>query len=272
MRAALVLALVTAGCADDGSSPSSLLTGPRLLGIAADPPVAAPDQVVRLRALVVDGAGAEAAVPVQWRACSPWQAVRDPDVDCAGSAAWPLPVGDDGVAVLDLPALAAALGQPLAVPPPAGPCAVSALALPVYAVAVVDGVRLLARKEVRVGGPARTLPAIATVLLDGAPAETYAPGQAAALVVQPARDALDPACTDDPEPLPVLEPVTIFAYATAGALSAPSAEVRYQPDGSEAAGAIDFTGPDDRQAVRLWTLAVDPDGGTAWTHRELTAR
>jgi hypothetical protein len=265
------LALAAVGCADGAGSPSTILTAPRLLAIAADPPVAAPDQVVRLRPLVVDGDGREVAATVSWRACSPWRVVRDPDVDCAPPAAWPLPVADDGAAILDVPALVAAIGQPQVVPPPAGPCEVSAISVPVYAVAEVYGVRLLARKDVRIGGPSRTLPAIAAVLLDGAPATTYVPGEPAAVVVRPARDALDETCTDDPTPLPVLEPVTFHLYATAGTLSESSADVVYLPDGSEAAGSIELTGPDDGGPLRLWAIAVDPDGGVAWTHRDLSA-
>lgn len=268
---ALALLLSVAACADDGSSPSSLITMPRLLAIAADPPVVAIDGAARLRALVVDGEGREVATAVSWRACSPWKAVQDPDVDCGPAVAWPLPIDADGAAVLDVGAAVARFGGAITVPAP-GPCAVSAVAVPVIATAVVDGTRLIARKDVWVGGPPRRVPALAAITLDGADATRYVPGQPQALAARPARASLDETCTGDTPPQPVLEAVRMHFYVDAGELSAASAEVTYQPDGSETEGSIVFTGPADRAPVRLWTIAIDGDGGVAWDGRELTAR
>jgi hypothetical protein len=92
------------------------------------------------------------------------------------------------------------------------------------------------------------------------------------VVATPVRELLDATCTDDPEPVPVLESVRAYFYATAGELGASSASVNYQPDGSEAAGSVAFTAPTDVTLVRLWTVLIDGDGGAAWALRELRAR
>lgn len=270
--AALAAVAALAGCADDGAAPSTQLVAPRLLAIAADPPVVGLDGASALRALVVDGDGREAAVEVAWRACSPWQVVRDPEVDCAPAVALALAVEPDGAARLDVAAAIARFGRPPVLPAPT-PCQPATVAVPVIATTVIDGLRLVARKDVAVGswvGPPRRPPTIAAVTLDGDDARTYRPGAEHTLAALPARASLDESCTADDQP--VLEPVRMWFYTTAGALDEPSADVRYQPDGSEAAGSVRFTGPADGGVVRLWTIAIDRDAGTAWALRELTPR
>ena len=270
--AALAVLVALAGCTDDGDAPSTQLVAPRLLAIAADPPVVGLDGASALRALVLDGDGREAQVAVSWRACSPWQVVRDPEVDCAPDGALALPVEADGAARLDVARAIARFGGPPLLPAPT-PCRPATVAVPVIATAVVDGVRLVARKDVAVGswvGPPRRPPVIAAVTLDGDDARTYRPGAEHTLVALPARASLDESCTADDQP--VLEPVRMWFYATAGALDEPSADVRYEPDGSEAAGSVRFTGPADGGPVRLWTIAIDRDAGTAWALRELSPR
>ena len=88
MRAlALTAALAAAAaCAGDELAPSTQITAPRLLAVAAEPPVTTVDGAVALTALVVDGDGVPAAAPVAWRACNPWRVVRDPELDCAPAA------------------------------------------------------------------------------------------------------------------------------------------------------------------------------------------
>lgn len=268
---AALLAAAT-GCADDGGDPSTLLTMPRLLAIAADPPVSPLDGAVALRALVLDAAGSPVDGAVAWRVCSPWQPVRDPDVDCAPDQALPLTVGADGAAHLALADVVARFGGPATPLPPPAPCAHGTVPVPVIATAVVDELRLLARKDVGVAAAPRRAPALATITVDGEPATTFAAGAEHRIAATPVRDSLDTRCTDDPTPLPVLESVRAHFYVTAGALAAAAADVTFQPDGSEAVGSVGFTAPTDVERVRLWTVLIDDDGGAAWALRELRRR
>lgn len=264
------LGMALAGCDDDGAAPSSLLTAPRLLAIAADPPVTTASGVIALRALVVGSDGAALDVPVAWRVCSPWTLVRDPDVDCATGLA--LAVDDAGVAQLEVAAVLARFGGPAGPLPETGPCELGSVPVPVIATARVDGVRLIARKDVGVAQAARRAPAIATVTLDEAAATTFVPGATHRVAATPARDLLDERCTQDAVPVPVRESVRAYFYVSAGELDETSTTVVSQPDGSEAVGSVGFTAPDDRDLVRLWTVLIDGDGGAAWALRELRAR
>lgn len=262
---ALALASALTACADE-SVPSSRITAPRLLAIAADPPVATRDGRVALRALAVDADGRAASAPVRWRACSPWQLVRDPDIDCAPAAALTLPTDGNGVATLDLAAYQARFGAPPDVPA-GGPCAPPLLAVPVFATVEVDGTRLVARKDVAIAAVARRAPALATVLVDGAPATSYRPGATHRLTALPARDSLDPSCADPA----VLEPVRAYFYVTAGELDAASAEITLFADGSEADGSVGLRAPTDGDPLTVWTVLLDEDGGAAWADRVLIA-
>ena len=268
LAGALALALAQAACADDGAAPSTRITSPRLLAIAADPPVATVDGQVALRALAVDAAGRPATSAVAWRACSPWQLVRDPDIDCAPAAALALPVDASGGATLDVAAYLARFGAP-PVMPPAGddPCARPVVAAPVFATVVVDGARLVARKDVALGPVARRAPALAAVLLDGAPAAGFRPGAEHRLTAVPARDSLEPSCSEEG----ALETVRAYFYVTAGDLDEASATVTLFTDGSEVAGSVGLRAPDERDPLTLWTVLLDDDGGAAWTARTLTA-
>ena len=108
---AILAGLAAAACAGDELAPSTQITAPRLLAVAADPPVTTVDGSVALTALVVDGDGAASAAPVAWRACTPWRLVRDPDLDCAPDDSLPLAVDAAGAARLDLAAVRARLDR-----------------------------------------------------------------------------------------------------------------------------------------------------------------
>ena len=74
MRALSSLLIFTAtvlvGCLPDPGAPGSLLTGPRLLAVRADPPEATPGAAVNYEALVIDADGARADTSVHWAFCA----------------------------------------------------------------------------------------------------------------------------------------------------------------------------------------------------------
>lgn len=265
-------ALTLAACGGDALAPSTLLTEPRLLAVAAEPPVTTLDGEAALSALVVDGDGAAIDAPLRFRACSPWQLLRDPDLDCGPDASLPLTIDGDGVARLRVADVIARFGGPGAPLPPPGDCPGPVVAIPVVVEATVDGTRLVARKDLAVGSAARRAPTIAAVTLDDAPAERFTPGAVHRVAAIPAVDSLDATCTDDPDPVAVLESVRTYFYVSAGGLAEVSADVTYQPDGTASIGSVEFTAPDDDTPVRLWSVMLDGDGGAAWTLRTLTAR
>ncbi len=269
-RSALIALAALAGCDDTGAEPSTIISAPRLLAVAADPPVTTIDGVATLRALVVDGDGAPLAVDVAWRACSPWQLLRDPDLDCGAEQALALSTDGDGAARLAVDDVLARFGGPAVPIPPAEPCQLDPVPIPVIATAVVDGVRLVARKNVGVAAAPRRAPVIASVTLDEREVTRFRPGAVYRVAATPVRDTLDLRCTDDPEPVPVREGVRAYFYVTAGALAATSADVSYQPDGSERVESVELTAPTDVDQVRLWTVVIDGDGGAAWDLRELS--
>ena len=64
------IAALAAGCAPDFGDPASLLTGPRLLAVRADPPEARPGAEVSYEALVISADGARAEEQVSWAFCA----------------------------------------------------------------------------------------------------------------------------------------------------------------------------------------------------------
>jgi hypothetical protein len=73
MRARMVVAAVglaaALGCKPDLGAPSSLVTGPRILGVRGTPPEAAPGGMVTYDVLAVDVTGTVAAPDVGWAQC-----------------------------------------------------------------------------------------------------------------------------------------------------------------------------------------------------------
>lgn len=272
---AATAAFAAAACADDGPDPSTLITTPRILAIAADPPVLGVDGVAAVRALIVDVDGTPVAGgALAMRACSPWRPVLDPEVDCAPGDAIELALDADGAGRLEVAAVLARFPPPTTPPDvPPSPCATdyAHVELPVVVTATVAGARLTAIKRARLASPSQTRrnPTIAEVLLDGAPAATYVPGAAHAITIRPDPASLDPTCTEDAPDALVPETVGSFLFVTAGALDAAVAEAIHDADGGEQLLPVTFTPPDDAEVV-LWAVAVDPDGGIGWTHRVLT--
>jgi hypothetical protein len=87
---------VVLACDEVTSEPSSLVTAPRVLAIVAEPPEAAPGEVVRLSALIVDGAGTRQDDLVSWDFCEERKALAEPgpvSPRCAEGAVRGTPIG-----------------------------------------------------------------------------------------------------------------------------------------------------------------------------------
>lgn len=66
----IVAVMILVGCLPDPGAPASLLTGPRLLAVRAEPPEAKPGAAVTYEALVLDAVGARAETSVRWAFCA----------------------------------------------------------------------------------------------------------------------------------------------------------------------------------------------------------
>jgi hypothetical protein len=260
VRAAWLVVLLAA-CGDEAAAPSWLVTRPRLLAVQAEPPAAPFDAAVTLRALVVNGDATQAAPPMQWRVCSPWITVQDPDRDCVGADALALATAPDGSAVLDLAAAADHFGAGGA-PAPQGCDVVSVI---VIATTELGGLRLVARKEVHIRAIARRNPGIAGVTLDGADAERFTPGREYVLGAAPVAELEDRRCNEDGDPDRPLEDVRFHVYVDGGELSNPHLDVEYLGD-TQIVEVETYTAPTERAPVDMWVVAIDGDGGTAWRH------
>ncbi len=278
MRAAALAlaAAATAACSDDATT--SLLDGPRVVAIVADPPTVAADGVAQL-ALVTALDGAPAAPDeVSWRACSPAWPVADPVRDCSGDRALALPVAPDGRAVVDVAAVAARFGLALPPAPADGdPCGRAVVPVTIVVEAELGGARLIARKQLDVGAapPPRTNPAFVQVRVDGAPLAPGAPlpaGATVALSADLAADALDEVCEPDGEAPARHEDVRVAVYAGGGATLSELAFDVIEVEGATITGAVELTLPEAPDDVPLWLVAVDEGGGVAVWHDVVPVR
>lgn len=266
-RAAWLLAL--AACADP--TPSSLLDGPRVLAIVADPPIVAPD--VRTTLVPITTLDGRPTPPdsVRWRACRPWAVVADPERDCTDGAI-ALATDPSGGTTLDLELLGAVV--PTSGPPPvtSGLCAPPAMALTLVAEIELAGARVLAKKQLALGTTVdRQNPIIEHVLVDGAPAVAGAPvpaGTTVRLGARIAASSIDPVCgPGEPE----RETVRVVVYPGRAAVASEDAFEIEERDGELVEGSVELTLPDAPQRVPLWLIAVDQTGGAAATFVELAA-
>ncbi len=264
MRRAILGLLVLAGC--DDATPGTLLDGPRVLAIVAEPPVVAPGTSTRLEAIAaVDGLPVMAD-RVSWRACAPWAVVADPVRDCAGDAAVELTTGPAGEALIDGDELAARFGfEPPPPPTTTHACAAAAPTLTVVAELELDGARLIAKKDVPIAAaPDRRNPAFVQARIDGAAADAGAMLPAGATVrlgADIAIDTLDLACAPDGNS--AREQVRIFVYPGGGAVADDDSFVIAEREGTIVAGSVELQLPGEPGDVPLWMVAVDETGGVA---------
>jgi hypothetical protein len=269
----LACLIVAPLAACDASTPRTLLDGPRVLAIVAEPPVIALDTTTRLAAITaLDGLP---AVPdrIEWRACAPWAVVVDPVRDCAGEAALALATDADGGAVLDPEEIAAGFSITLPTIPPAA-CAAPTPALTVVAELELAGVRLIAKKQVPIAATAdRANPVFVQVRIGGepiAPTTAVPAGATVLLSADIAVDTLDLACR--PDGASTLEEVRVVTYPGGGAIASDDAFTIADRDGTLTAGSVELTLPDEPATVPLWLVAVDETGGAAATFSPLVTR
>lgn len=265
------LAAGAAGCED--SIPGSVLAGPRVIAVIADPPVIAPDMTAALGVVVaIDGTPVPPAA-TRWRVCAPSAVIVDPVRDCVGDRALVLPTGGDGGTGLDAAAVLAWSGVVL---PDAGddPCGRAILPVVVVVEAELAGARLVATKQVWIGlaPPPRSNPQIADVVVDGVAVidPVVARGASLEATAVLALAALDRVCGDIDDPVE-LESVQVSVFVGGGGTVSPGTfGVDHAADGVPTAGSVEIVAPDEPGAFPLWMIAVDPDGGVGVAHRRLT--
>jgi hypothetical protein len=299
-----VSAVGLAGCAELPFTPSSLIDKPRILAVAAEPPVVAVDGTATLTALVVSPDGRDSGVApgraldldIRWRACNPWKPVFDPDRDCAAENALELTAADgdtwQGQAQVDLADVLEAFPVPPEIidqiggmppgmspeDPDACPHSYDYAELPVVAEVTVGQSRLLAIQRVRVTWePAgRRAPALGGLVLDDVVADASEPisftaGADHRLTASMDQSSLDPVCLDDDPEQIAPEPVHVHAYVTAGELDEHGTDIEYDEDGAESAGALTWTAPASGP-VTAWLVVTDSDGGASWARFALEPR
>ncbi len=248
--------LVVGACSDDGVDPITKITSPRVLAITSEPSVLTIDGTLQLTAFTVDP-DRPRSTEVRLRACAPWKIVSEPDRDCVGSDAMAL-----GTDELSAAALQAAFPSPPGINAPPDPwgAAIAAgirLQIPIIAEVLVDGVTLVARRDVEVvdRGVVRSNPRVVDVRFDGIATTTLQAGTAYALTV-----SIDPASLDVPPGGGSREQVDIYFYSPAGELADPRVELE-DPD-AEAPGSEPTTytaGP--RGSSWLFVVTTDDTGG-----------
>lgn len=253
MRRSLIalLGLGLAGCTSDAAGVEwARLEGPRFLAMQSYPTVSGSNDRVGLDALVVDASGNPVVAPITWRACSPWVPIDVIERDCGLDRS--LPLTSESYWTDDvLAAFPPDRGLPLF------------FDVPIIAELAVEGLRLVALKEVRttrdLWEPGRRNPRIEALLLDGRSNDgPLEPGRTYRLQV-----VLDYGSIDVVDG--VLEQVDVHLYATAGDVS--RSPIRFR-DGLGVHARVDgatYTAPLDRTGfVVFWLVAVDGDGGTGW--------
>jgi hypothetical protein len=271
-------ALTVTGCGDSAPGGPTVLDRPRVLAIVASSPVVAPTGSTGLIAVAVDSQGRPAQVQPRWRACTPWIPNLAPSA-CTGDAAMALSSEASGAASVQVSEVFARFGDPTVLPPDA-PCAPAQVSIPIIAEVEVEGTVLVVRKDlvVRFGAQTRANPGLTEMLFNGMPAQDYVLGSEYALSAMLDLSVADRVCIADDPNVTRVEPVTVYAYASAGDLADPSFEIAAPPEDGAAvlSGAVSWTAPRAGElgsgSVELWLVATDQDGGIAVVHRSLTAR
>lgn len=271
------------GCDDSSGSPSSLIVAPRVLALQADPPVASLSGGATVTALVVGGSAQLEDITgsgweLSFRACSPWQVVSDPGVDCRVGDALALPstgmsaelvVGDVLAAFPPPEWVSLGPGDGVSQPDADDRCGYSyvEVAVVVEARQPEQGIALVAVKRLRVTleDVERTNPEIAAMELDGgSDATSFRPGAEHTLSVVPTN--LDPGCDDSG----AFEALRVFLYTDGGELDEPYLEFEYDMAGEAFSEPITWLAP-ATGPVTFWLVAIDDDGGVGWRRFQLQA-
>lgn len=264
------LAVLAAGCGD-ALPAAGPFASPRILAVAANPPVLepGPEGMVELTPLVVDAAGNDITddprLELRWRMCNMWQPVNDPDVDCGPGDSVPLPFlgPDDRRTSLTFPLLGAAFPPPADLPDdyfdsPAGSCpggGFYSIFVPVVLEARYEGYRLLALKRVPIdGGEGWRNPVIESVRLDDGMQQDgdiqyFTPGQWQSVLV-----------SVGDEPTAECDEMGLYAYLANGDV-APSAQ---EVPAALAPMTVSLNLPEDRGST-LWLVITNRrTGGVGW--------
>lgn len=255
MRALLV---ALAACGSEGPDLITVIDEPRVLAILSEPSVLDVDGEVALTPLTVDGSGPRSGDPVALRACSPWIFVAEPALDCAGANALPFDGRLTTAQLLD------------AFPPPDGsPATPEALAIaieagltpriPVIAEVEVDGVTLVARRDLHVVVDASELsdPRLAEVRFDGSVTTALRAGEEYALTLAFDPESFDPRNPDDPEQR--LERFDCYFYSPQGELAEHEIDVREPEQSIETPPNRFITG--EAGSSWLFVVVTDRTGG-----------
>jgi hypothetical protein len=231
--AGFALALAGAGCKPDLGAPQSLVDGPRVLAVRADPPEARPADVpVRFDTLIVDADGRVASPELGWAICNEPHPPAESNV--VSSACLEIPDDTAGTTfTAPLPATACTNFGPLTSKPgarPADPDTTGGYYQPVRAT-WPDGGGLVAFALPRILCP---LGAIAPTDIAGAYANEYRPNVNPTL----AAVTLDP----DGAGTPLYEAGdTVFAPGSVGAGQLITFEARWEPAVQETFEVYDLT-------------------------------
>jgi hypothetical protein len=115
MKRVVLIVVVLAGCKPDLGSPTSLVTGPRILAVKTEPPEVLPGMPVKTDLLAVDPTGRLAA-PAMWSLCLAHKPPAENNVvanDCSQAGKQLEPIGESGPRItVTIPATACALNGP----------------------------------------------------------------------------------------------------------------------------------------------------------------
>ena len=115
MKRLALIALLLVGCKPDLGSPTSLVTGPRILGVKTDPPEVSPGMPVKTDLLVVDPTG-RLSPQAMWSLCLAHKPPAENNVvsnDCSQAGKQLEPIIESGPRVtVTIPASACALNGP----------------------------------------------------------------------------------------------------------------------------------------------------------------
>lgn len=243
-RFVLGYAALCAACSSDEIDPVTKITSPRVLAITTEPSALVVDGEVHLAVMTVDPDGprgelADSGRPVdavRVRACAPWKFVVDPGRDCVGDDAVALERDGTGRFAMSAFVLAAAFPAPPDTPVPpvqepwrAALAAGISLRVPVIAEVDVDGVTLVAKREVEVVEDATTRrnPQLVEVRFDGVATSVLRSGQTYALTATLDGASLDLPDAEPETPAPTaLEEVTCHLYSPSGELADPDIAVK----------------------------------------------
>ena len=254
-----VAVLLSVGC-DANPDERTLISSPRLLAVQSSPPsLLGTEGVVDLRALAIDGRGQRLpGEQVQYRVCSPWEFLVDPDRDCPESAALIL-AGSELTTqqILEFyppPPTVGDGGDPSGESDDA--CAPQpSIEVPIIAELRVDDFSLVTVKRIPVylSSVARQNPKIDDIEIVMQGDREYA----LSIRIDPA--SLDLECRDE---VVVLEAIRIYLYSTSGSFE--SASVDVVPTADETIEPAEVIWTSSEEPATLFFVAVDNDGGVAW--------